>query len=116
MKVTFALETMKFYAFHGVIDAERSIGGEYLVDICYTIDTEAVNTDRIEDTVDYSVIFTLVKEQMMKPSSLIEHVAERISKVIKTRFPQIEALVVKLSKLNPPVNGEMGCASVTIST
>ena len=116
MKVTFTLETMKFYAFHGVIDAERSIGGEFLVDISYTIDTEAVDTDRIEDTVDYSVLFNLVKEQMMKPSSLIEHVAARISKVIKIRFPQIEALVVKLSKLNPPVNGDMACASVTINS
>ena len=116
MTVTITLETMKFHAFHGVTQEERTIGGLYFADISYSIDTKAVDTDRIEDTVNYSELFDLVQEEMKKPSSLIEHVAGRISKAIRDRFPQIQALAVKISKRHPPVNGEMACASVTIKT
>ena len=114
MTVTITLETMKFHAYHGVKPEERIIGGTYLADISYTIDTGAVETDRLEDTVDYAVLFDLVKEEMKQPSQLIEHVTGRILKAIKTRFPQIQELKVKVTKLNPPVNGEMASASVLL--
>ena len=105
---------MKFHACHGVTAEERIIGGIYTVDISYTFFTRAVETDRIEDTINYAEIFDLVKEEMKKPARLLEHITGRIDKTIKRRFPQIEALIVKISKLNPPVNGEMEKASVTI--
>ena len=114
MTVTVTLETMKFHAFHGVTEEERTIGGTYLAEISYTIDTEAVNTDRLEDTVDYTVLYELVKEEMKASSQLIEHVAGRILKAVQARFPKIRQLNVKVSKLHPPVNGEMNCVSVTI--
>ena len=116
MIVTITLDTMRFHAFHGVLAEERVIGGVFLSDISCTFDTNAVETDRIEETINYSNLFDLVKEEMMKPSSLIEHVAGRILKAIKDRFPHIQALVVKITKLTPPVNGEMDSASVTIQS
>lgn len=114
MIVTITLNTMKFYAFHGVMEAERTIGGVYLVDISYTVDTTAVETDRIEDTINYADIHRLTKKEMMQPSHLIEHVAGRILKTLKTEFPQIQTLTVKISKLHPPVHGEMESASITL--
>ena len=116
MTVTITLETMKFHAFHGMMAEERSIGGTYLTDISYSIDTDATETDRIEDTVNYAVLFELVKEEMKQPSYLIEHLAGRILKAIKARFPQIQEFVIKVSKLNPPVNGEMASASVILKS
>ena len=105
---------MKFHAFHGVKAEEQTVGGVYWADIAYTIDTNAVETDRIEDTVNYAVLFDIVKEEMTAPSKLIEHVAGCLLKAIKTRFPEIQELVVKVTKLNPPVNGEMASASVML--
>jgi len=114
MTVTITLETMKFHAFHGVMAEERATGGTFLVDVSYTFDTNAVETDRLEDTVDYSDLYDLVKEEMLKQSFTIEHVAGRTLKAIISRFPQIQELVVKIAKLNPPVNGEMASASAMI--
>ena len=114
MRVNITLETMKFHANHGVTADERTIGGVYEVDISLTINTNAIVTDCIDDTVDYAEIFNIVKEEMMKPSRLIEHVAGRIMEAIKAHFPQIETLTVKLSKRNPPVAGEMSRASITL--
>jgi len=116
MRTMITLETMRFRACHGLSAEEHVIGGDFLVDLSCTIHTDAVETDRIEDTVNYAELFDLVKTEMMIPSFLIEHVAGRIIKAIHDRFPEIEALTVKVSKLNPPVHGEMGSASVTIQT
>jgi dihydroneopterin aldolase len=114
MKATITLESMKFHAFHGVMEEERITGGSFLADISYIIDTKATETDNLRDTVSYAELYDLVKYEMMKPSQLIEHVAGRIMKVIKNRFPQMQETTVKISKLNPPVNGEAEKATVTI--
>jgi len=106
---------MKFHAFHGVMEEERIIGGTFLVDISYDLVTNAVETDNIEDTISYAEVFDIVKAEMQKPSNLIEHVAGRIMKVVKSKFPQMDNTTVKISKLNPPVNGEAGKASVSIN-
>jgi dihydroneopterin aldolase len=105
---------MKFHAFHGVADGERITGGTFLADISYVVDTEAVDTDDIKDTVSYADIYDLVKDEMMRPSQLIEHVAGRILKVVKSRFPQMQETTVKISKLTPPVGGEVGKATVRL--
>ena len=115
MTVKITLETMKFHAFHGVMEDERIIGGTFLVDILYIIETDAIETDRIEDTINYAEIFEIVKAEMQKPSNLIEHVAGHIIKVVKNNFPQISHITIKISKLNPPVDGEMEKASVSIT-
>ena len=115
MKVTITIEAMKFHAYHGVMDVERVIGGTFLADISYVIETNAVESDNIKDTISYAEIFNLVKEEMEKPSMLIEHVAGRIMKALKNKFPQILEITVKISKLNPPVNGEAKKATVTIT-
>ena len=39
------------------------------------------------------------------PSKLIEHAAGRILYALKERFPQLAAIELKLSKLNPPLEG-----------
>ena len=115
MMITITLEKMKFHAFHGVMEQERIIGGTYLVDVIYAINTKAFETDNLNDTINYADIFDLVKEEMEKPSQLIEHVAGRIMKVLKDNFPQMIETTVKISKLNPPVIGEAGKATVTIT-
>ena len=115
MTTTITLEEMRFHAFHGVMDEERVIGGTFLADISYIIDSNAVESDNIEDTINYAEIFDIVKEEMEKPSQLIEHVAGRIIKTLKNKFPQMLETTVKISKLNPPVNGEAKKATVTIT-
>ena len=115
MTITITLEEMKFHAFHGVMDEERIIGGTFLADISFIIDTNAVVSDNIEDTISYAVIFDMVKDEMEKPSQLIEHVAGRIMKTLKNKFPQMRETTVKISKLNPPINGEARKATVTIT-
>jgi dihydroneopterin aldolase len=115
MKVTITLESMKFLAYHGVMEQEQIIGGTYFVDVSYVIDTESVETDDITDTVSYAEVFDVVKQEMSKPSKLIEHVAGRILKSVKNNFSKISSLTVKVSKLYPPVNGEAARATASVT-
>jgi dihydroneopterin aldolase len=115
MKTTITLDKMKFYAYHGVMEQERITGGNYQVDISYTIDTCATETDDIYDTINYAEVYDLVKKEMMITSKLIEHVTGRIFKSIKGQFPKIQTLSLTVSKLNPPVNGEAEKATVTLT-
>lgn len=105
---------MRFHAFHGVMEQERIIGGDYLADLSYSVETTACETNNVADTVSYAEVYDIVKCEMSKPSNLIENVAYRIRTAIIKRFPQMQDLIVKISKLNPPVNGEVGMATVTI--
>ena len=110
------LEKMRFHAFHGVMPEETIVGGEYEVSIALDTDfSKAMETDDLEGTINYAIVFDLVRQEMHIPSKLIEHVAGRIMKSVKQNFPQIEAIEVRVSKLNPPVNGDMAQATVVVN-
>lgn len=56
------LGIMRFHAHHGLFEEERKIGGEYEVTVSYDQDIENVEkTDIIEDTLDYALVYELVK-------------------------------------------------------
>ena len=107
---------MQFYAYHGVMAQETKVGNHYVVNICMVADLlRACETDNVEDTISYALVYDLVKAQMEQPSKLLEHVAMRIYQSIRTEFPQITSLEVRLAKNNPPIRGEVKSAEIIIS-
>ena len=109
------LEDMSFYAFHGCFAEEQAIGTRFRVDVALTTDTtKAQLSDNIEDTVNYLEVYRTIKREMMIPSHLLEHVAERIANAILKEFSTVDSMTVKVSKLNPPLGGQLGCTSVEI--
>ena len=107
---------MRFYAHHGCFEEERAIGTYFRVDLSFTTDTSRAEvSDNIDDTVNYLEVYRVVKMQMEKPSHLLEHVARRIGDAVKEHFPAVESVTVKVSKLNPPLGGQMDAVSVTLT-
>ncbi|QKG80950.1 dihydroneopterin aldolase [Tenuifilum thalassicum] len=110
------IENMEFYAFHGCFKEEQVVGNQFLVNISFETDTsKAQKTDNLNDTVNYQVVYNLVKAEMQKTSKLLEHVAERITSAVKLEFPEIKSIKVKVSKLNPPMGGKIEKVSVTLN-
>ncbi len=110
------LEQMRFWAFHGCLESERKTGNLFLVDFKGEIDlTKAAESDNLEDTVNYAAIHEIVKMEMSIPSDLLEHVAGRILKKIRERFPEFKSCSVRVSKHNPPVDGPIEWSRVTLS-
>jgi len=107
------LERIKLYGYHGCHKEERITGGNYEIDVLLETDlTKPAASDQLSDTIDYCHIYEIVKKQMAIPSNLIEHVAKRIADNIIAECKEIEELEVKVSKLLPPVNGDVERVSV----
>lgn len=106
---------INFYAYHGCMPEERVIGGNYVVDINIKTDFElAAATDDLSKTVDYVEVYEIVKREMAIPSKLIEHVAKRICDELLKGISRIEEVEVKLTKINPPIKGDVSSVSVEI--
>ena len=109
------LDEMHFYAYHGVMEQERLVGGEYSVSLTVEADlTEAVRTDDVADTINYATLYELVKSEMAIPSKLLEHVAGRIGQHAMETFERITALTIRVTKVNPPMGADCKGASVEL--
>jgi len=110
------LKKMIFHAYHGIMEQEQIVGNTYRVDLRLFLDlSKAIESDRIEDTLNYADVFDLVKEEMAIPSQLLEHVAGRIVKKIKIKHPNILKVKIRLAKIKPPIEGEIQEAAIIIS-
>ena len=109
------LENIRFTAYHGVMPQEKIVGNSYEVNLLIKGDfIEASQTDNLEKTINYAELYEIIKAEMMIPSELIEHVAGRIINSIKANYPELDEIRVKVSKLNPPISGEVEKASVIL--
>ena len=107
------LHEVRFYAFHGVMPQERSVGGEFLVSVKVGYPLEkAMISDDVADTLNYAALYELVKKEMMQPSGLLEHVMGRIVEAIEKAFPEVTSVEVKIKKVNPPMGSDCKGAEV----
>lgn len=106
---------IKLYAYHGCLEEEGKIGSNYIVDVVMGTDfSDAAKTDDLSKTIDYVIVYDIVKEQMSIRSKLIEQVAQRIVDSLKQKFPSLKTLEVKVTKINPPMNGDVGSVAVSV--
>ncbi|MDR0834568.1 MAG: dihydroneopterin aldolase [Candidatus Symbiothrix sp.] len=109
------LKEMKFHAYHGVMAQERKVGNTYTVDLKLAFDfSRAMQTDDLNDTINYAAVYALIDREMAIPSNLIEHLAARILEKIHASFPQIKQLEIRVAKQNPPFGGDVKQAAVVI--
>ena len=102
------LKNIKIYAYHGCMEEEKKIGSNYLVNIIVHSDLSmSCKSDELKDTVDYVALLDIVKKQMKMRSNLLENVADRVVNKIISKFPSVKKVVVKIAKLNPPINGNV---------
>lgn len=108
MKSKILLEDIKIYAYHGVLEEENIIGTYYLINVEIIADLwKATSTDDLQDTINYAEINRIIHEEMSVKSKLLEYVAGRIIIKIKEEFSEINAIKIKITKTNPPMQGEM---------
>ena len=107
---------MKFHAYHGCFDFEKRDGNTFLVSVEMDLDTDiSGKTDNLEDTLNYQEVYDVAKREMEIPSNLLEHVGQRILDTLINEFTKLKSVKVKLSKLNPPLGGEVESVSIEIS-
>lgn len=109
------LKNVRLYGFHGCLKEEEMIGSDYRVDLEVTADLErAAQTDHLSETVDYVHLQTIIREEMGNRTKLIETVASRILDRILEELPQVQSAGVEVSKINPPIGGDVEQVTVSL--
>lgn len=115
MKGTIELTGMTFHSRIGCLDSEKKLGNTMMVDFSCNYDfSEAGRTDNLEDTLDYSDIYGIVASEMEKECNLLENAACRIAGAIGKAHPELEHFSIRVSKKNPPVNGQAEWSAVSV--
>ena len=115
MKATVKVENLKIYAFHGCMEEEKVIGGDYVVDICAVCSVgKKAFGDEIKGTVDYVDLARIAKREMSIRSKLLEAVVNRIISSCFNEISVLEQISVTVSKINPPINADVASVSVSM--
>ncbi|MAX71984.1 MAG: dihydroneopterin aldolase [Flavobacteriaceae bacterium] len=113
---TIKVENIRVFAHHGCLKEETAIGSDYRVDLEVKADLKtSAETDELKDTVDYVFLNKVVREEMFKPSKLLETVAQRILTRIFNEDKLVTKATVSVSKINPPIGGDVEMVTIKLT-
>jgi dihydroneopterin aldolase len=112
----FEVKGLTLHGRHGALEAERSLGQHFIVDIRLTAGVgEALTSDRVEDTIHYGhVIKAAIATFEARWYNLIEALAAAIADDLLTRFDKIERVSVTVHKPAAPVAALIADLSTTV--
>lgn len=110
------IENIRVFAYHGCLIEEKKIGSDYRVDVMVKANLQkSSKTDMLNDTIDYVFLNRVVKEEMQKPSHLLETVAQRVLNRVINENSLVDKVTVWISKLNPPIGGDVEMVTIKMS-
>ena len=110
------VENIRVFANHGCLSEETKIGSDYRVDLEVKANLQpSAKSDLLSETVDYVFLNRVIREEMQKPSHLLETVARRILDRIFTEDKLIKKGTVCISKLNPPIGGDVEMVTIKMT-
>ena len=110
------LKDIKVYGYHGCLIEEGQIGSDYHINLKVKANLKPSSiSDELTDTVDYVHLNNIVKEEMAIRAKLLETVAKRILDRIFKELPMVKKATVSVSKINPPIGGDVKMVSIKIS-
>ena len=109
------LRGMRFWGFHGVLEAEQALGQVFIIDLELRGDFGPAGVqDDLERAVNYADIYQRVKDIVEgERYRLIEALAERLASRILAEFEIREALV-RVNKPHAPIPGPFDNVAVEI--
>lgn len=113
-EIKLRVERLMLHASHGVAPQERRVGNRFAVTVILRYETEAVDTDMLDDTISYAEVVEVARQVMAEPSRLIEHVCGRLQRALMSRWPQIKGGSVTVTKVTPPIAAQLDGCSVTL--
>lgn len=109
------MDRVRLYGYHGVDEQERTVGAYFVVSVRVTTEMgNAVEKDDLSGTVSYAELFDVVRDEMLVPSHLLEHVAGRIGHRILERFASVGKVHVEVMKENPPMSADCAGGGVAV--
>ncbi|MDP9228533.1 MAG: dihydroneopterin aldolase [Actinomycetota bacterium] len=110
------LRGLSIYTHHGVTDAEQEVGQRLEFDLAFDLpDCDAVLTDRVEDTVDYSEVCDIVALAATERSyRTLERLGQVVAERLMERF-DCDTVRVRAAKPEPPLSYSVEEAGVEVT-
>lgn len=97
------IEGLDVYAYHGVPESERQVGHRYRIDLEMVVDGPAVETDSIDDTVDYAAVSRQVADIAETAQfRTVERLADAIARMILGSHRRVRQVAIEVRKPLPP--------------
>ncbi len=109
MKIThltkLTIKNAKFYAYHGVSEAERELGGKYEVDLELSYDaTSAIINDDVKYAINYEEAIYIISEIIEEESyNLIETLGSEILNMLMEKFEELRKATIRIRKYSAPI-------------
>jgi dihydroneopterin aldolase len=110
------IDRLELRAFHGCFAHERQYGQLFEVDLELVADLGAAAAgDNLAATIDYGEVVAVTQKVFCgAPRGLVEAAAFDIARALLAAFPGLEAVVVRVGKLAPPIPAKLRIAGVEI--
>ncbi len=101
------IKNLEFYAFHGVKDEEKKLGGRYQMDLeLYYDSSSAIATDKLSNALNFEEILHKIAEELAnKNFNLIETLGNQILEVVADNYSILQKATVRIRKFNIPFKG-----------
>jgi len=101
------IKNASFYAYHGAMKEEQTIGGKFEADVDMYFDfSDAAQNDDLKKTINYAEVYQFINNVIHKKKYyLIETLATIIADNLLKSYPQLDKVIVKVRKNNVPVGG-----------
>lgn len=110
--LTIELSNLRFYAYHGLYEEEKLLGGEFEVNVSVSLQPKKDLVENIDETIDYTEIFQLIKNSMEQQTELLETLVTGIAQKILSQFLLAEEVIVSVKKIKPPIISFEGTVGV----
>ena len=111
--ITVQLQNLLFNAFHGIQEEEKILGNEYVVNVSIEFHERDDVIERINETVNYAVLYNIIKKRMSIPTPLLETIVMETGNEIHREFPELKSIFLSIKKMHPPIEGMQGAAEVS---
>ncbi len=101
---------------HGALEAERSLGQKFLLDLEIVADIgNAASSDKLDETLHYGLVIKSAAAAFdARPMNLIEAAAGAVGDALIAEFPRIVSVRVTVHKPNAPIAAIIDDLAVTL--
>ncbi len=108
-----SLKKIKSKGFHGIHEHEKTEGNFFITDVDLYIPYKKI--EHIEQTIDYSIVAAIIKEELDIPTELLESLADRIVTRLMDNYSELTKVKLCIRKLQPDVVVQAKCSQVKLT-
>ena len=101
------LHNIQLHGYHGVHPLEKVTGTNFTINMVIDVNIAKDNV-LLQDTIDYAIVFDMVKFEFSQSEDLLENLSNRIIQKIFTTFMQAERIELTILKNDAPIAGFCG--------